>query len=68
MTNRGYFVSGVFVTITLMSMASMFHTLWITDTRVQALEYSNTQLLGLLIGSLGSAVMFYLWESSGSNA
>lgn len=67
MTNRGYFVSGVFVTITLASMVSMFHTLWILPNYT-APVYSNWQLLGLLVGSLGSAVMFYLWDTTGNNA
>jgi hypothetical protein len=67
MTNRGYFVSGVFATLAVGSMASMFHTLW-TTTNGQAPTYSNLQLLGLLVGSLGLAFMLYLWDTSGHNA
>jgi hypothetical protein len=67
MTNRGYFVSGVFATLTIGSMVSMFHTLWIVEN-YQAPEYSNIQLLGLLIGTLGSFLMLYLWDTTGRDS
>jgi hypothetical protein len=64
MTNRGYFMSGVFVTITLVSMASMFHTLWIKEDFAPPV-YSYLQLAGLTIGTLGSFAMLYLWDTAG---
>lgn len=67
MTSRGYFLSGVFATITLVSMASMFHTLWIVEN-YQAPEYSNIELLGLLIGTAGSFFMLYLWDTTGRDS
>lgn len=63
MTSRGYFVSGVFVTITIVSMVSMLHTLWILEDYAPPV-YSYLQLAGLTLGSLGSFAMLYLWDTA----
>ena len=63
MTNRGWFVGGVFSTIYVGSMVSMFHTLWTTPL-YSKLDYSNLQLAGLVVGILGIAFTFYLWDTS----